>query len=95
MIKNTNKRHTRLPITNHENDKRNLTIAVYTFMSDDPGKHEANEDVLEVYEANGVEYYIVRNNKQLKTLWITGPYECFIAGEVTIEEMKAMIDSIG
>ncbi len=81
--------------TNSNGSKHNFLIEVDTYDSADPGKHQANEGILEVYEANGVEYYIVRNNKRLKALWITGPYECSISGEVTIEEMKAMIDSIG
>ena len=81
--------------TNCENDQDDLIISVDIFIPSNPGRVEANEDILEVYHANGMEYYIVRNNKRLKALWITGPYECLIAGEVTIEEMKAIIDSIG
>ena len=81
--------------TNHKSGQGDIIISVQTFLPSDPSKHQANEGILEVYEVNGVEYYIVRNNKRLKALWLTGSYECFISGEVTIEEMKAMIDSIG
>lgn len=82
--------------TNSESDQGDLlVISVDVFLLSSPGRNESNEDILEVYEANGVEYYIVRNNKRLKALWITGPYECFMSGEVTIEELKVMIDSIG
>lgn len=80
---------------NSEDTEEKLVIQVATFLPSDPGKHQANEGILEVYEVNGIEYYIVRNNKRLKALWLTGPYECVIAGEVTVEELKVMIDSIG
>lgn len=81
--------------TDREGGKGNFLIGVETFLPADPSYHQANEGILEVYEADGIEYYIVRNNKRLKALWLTGPYECFIAGEMTLEELKAMIDSIG
>lgn len=82
--------------TNCESDQGDLlVISVDVFMPSNPGRAEANEGILEVYEGNGVEYYIVRNNNRLKALWLTGPYKCFISGNLTIEEIKVMIDSIG
>ncbi len=81
--------------TNRENDQDDLFISVDIFMPSNPGRAEANEDILEVYEADGIEYYIVRNNNRLKALWLTGPYKCYISGNLTIEEIKVMIDSIG
>lgn len=79
---------------NSEDTEEKLIIKVQAFFSSDPGMHQANEGILEVYEANGIEYYIMRNNDRLKALWLTGHYECFIVGDLTLEEMKVMIDSI-
>lgn len=81
--------------TNYENTEDKLIISVRIFLPTDPGRAEASEEILEVYEANGTKYYIMNNNARLKTIWITGPYECYIAGNLTVEEIKAMIDSIG
>lgn len=72
-----------------------MKIAVQAYMEADPEKVEINEELLEVYEASGVEYYIFSNLDQLRAVWIVDFYECYISGELTIEEIKMMIDSIG
>ena len=55
---------------------------------------EKTEDLLEIYTANDVDYYIFSNTNTLQAAWSIGEFECQIIGEITIEEMKAMIDSI-
>ena len=80
---------------NYENDQEDLFISVQIFLPSDAGRVQANEDILEVYETNGTKYYIMRNNARLKAIWLTDSYECLIAGDLTIEEIKVMIDSIG
>lgn len=72
-----------------------IMITVKSYMEFDPEKVEVNEDILEVYEASGVEYYMFSNNQQLSAAWIKDSYECYISGNMTIEEIKMMIDSIG
>lgn len=44
--------------------------------------------------ASGVTYYIFADIDVVKAVWINGSYECDIMGNVTIEELKMMIDSI-
>ena len=55
---------------------------------------EKNDDFLEVYVVDGVEYYIFSNTETLQAAWSIGEFECGISGKITLEEMKAMIDSI-
>lgn len=55
---------------------------------------EKNDDLLEVYEVAGVEYYIFSNTETLQAAWSIGEFECIIGGNITLEEMKKMIDSI-
>ena len=55
---------------------------------------EKNDVLLEVYVADGVEYYIFSNTETLQAAWSIGEFECLMIGEITLEEMKAMIDSI-
>ena len=55
---------------------------------------EKNDDLLEVYVVDGVEYYIFSNTETLNAAWSIGEFECIITGKITLEEMKAMIDSI-
>ena len=55
---------------------------------------EKNDDLLETYTVDGVEYYIFSNTETLQAAWSNGEFECIIGGNITLEEMKAMIDSI-
>lgn len=55
---------------------------------------EKNDDFLELYVVDGVEYYIFSNTETLQAAWSIGEFECIIGGKITLEEMKAMIDSI-
>ena len=58
------------------------------------GEVEINDDDIEVYRAGGVEHYLMADVKQRKVLWTNGPWECYIAGDLTREELLLMIDSI-
>jgi hypothetical protein len=55
---------------------------------------EKNDDLLEIYVVDGVEYYIFSNTETLQAAWSIGEFECIIGGKITLEEMKRMIDSI-
>ena len=55
---------------------------------------EKNDDFLEMYVVDGVEYYIFSNTETLQAAWSIGEFECIIGGNITLEEMKKMIDSI-
>ena len=55
---------------------------------------EKNDDLLEIYVVDGVEYYIFSNTETLQAAWSIGEFECGISGKITLEEMKKMIDSI-
>jgi len=75
--------------------EKELKISIRSYMAADPEKLEITEDIQEIYTVAGVEYYIISNFDQLRVVWISGSYECNISGDLTVEEMKQMIDSIG
>lgn len=77
------------------NGEKQLLIRVRSYLQGDPEKAEINEDLLEIYEVSGVQYYIFSNMGQMRVVWITGSYQCNISGDLSMEEMKQMIDSIG
>lgn len=78
-----------------KNKEQSLKICIKSYISVDPEKIEINENLLEIYEYDGVEYYIFSNMDYVRAVWIKDSYECYISGELTIEEIKTMIDSIG
>ena len=78
----------------YERDGEPLVIQIRQEFSSDPFQIEKNEDLIEIYTVNGVDYYIFSNDKYMQTAWIAGEYECLIIGKLTLEDMKKVIDSI-
>ena len=75
--------------------ERHLNICVRSYEGNDPERVEINEDLFEVYTAAGIEYYIFSNDEDmLSAIWNQDTYECCISGEITIAEIKMMINSI-
>lgn len=71
-----------------------LRILVTSYLSEDIRNHEIENDPVEIYTHNGIDYYILKNEEQLRTFWMVDSYECDISGDVSIDELKMMIDSI-
>ncbi len=82
-------------IAQYKCGEKELIIAVRSYLGLDPEKIEINDELIEIYEIKGVEYYIFLNNQQICAAWTKDSYECRISGELTVEEIKSMIDSIG
>lgn len=82
-------------IAAHKCGDKMIKVQIKDYLTGDPEKIEQSEDLLEVYSANGVAYYIFSDIDQLRAAWIIENYECYISGPLSIEEMKHMIDSIG
>lgn len=79
--------------TYKKNDER-LIIKICQTISVQAPQTEKNDDFLELYVVDGVEYYIFSNTETLQAAWSIGEFECIIIGKITLEEMKMMIDSI-
>jgi hypothetical protein len=73
---------------------RAFRIRVQNYLDDDFQKVETSQEYSEIYSVGNQDYYIFHNNKQNQAIWIRGSYECIISGNLSIDEMKLMIDSI-
>ena len=78
----------------YEKDGSELIIKIRQTIGVQAEQVEKNDDLLEVYMVDGVEYYIFSNNANLQVVWSIGEFECLIGGKITLEEMKLMIDSV-
>ena len=76
-----------------DRDER-LRIQVRTHLSADIRNNEIEDEPFEIYSHNGIDYYIFKNTDQLRAVWLVDSYECLISGDVSIDELKLMIDSI-
>ena len=58
------------------------------------GTYQKDTTLEEEYSVGDICHYIVGNNKTLSAMWVNGCVEGYIQGELTLEEMRQMIDSI-
>ena len=78
----------------YEKDGEQLIIQIRQEFGSDIFQIEKNEDLIEIYNIDGVDYYIFSNNESLQAAWVVEDYECYISGKLTMEEMKKIINSI-
>lgn len=78
----------------YERNGSELIIKIRQTIGVQAPQTEKNDDFLELYVVDGVEYYIFSNTETLQAAWSIGEFECLMIGTITLEEMKAMIDSI-
>lgn len=56
--------------------------------------YQKDDTVLQEYESNNIVYYIMNNNEFCGVTWVNGNVEGSIQGNIKLEELKGMIDSI-
>ena len=78
----------------YEKDGEQLIVRIQQEFGSDPFQIEKNEDLIEIYTVDGVDYYIFSNMDTIHIAWVNGEYECLIIGKLTIDEAKKVIDSI-
>lgn len=78
----------------YEESDSSLRIRIANYINSHPSEIEQSEDLVEIYEVAGIDYYIFENNGQLQAAWVNGSYEGCISGAITLSDMKQVIDSI-
>ena len=79
------------------NGEKEIHMNVFRYSSEQRPEtvYESDTSVpYEIYEAGGVEHYLMMNDKYRRAVWMNGDLECSILGEVSEQEMKRIIDSI-
>lgn len=78
----------------YEKNGSELIIKIRQTIGVQANQVEKSDDLFEIYTLGGIEYYIFSNNDNLQAKWSIDEFECVIGGNITPEEMKAMINSI-
>ncbi len=78
----------------YERGEEIIVIAVRDYLGRNPFYVEQSDGLVDEYEASGITYYLFSNQDQTRAAWLYESFECDISGDVTIEELKEMIDSI-
>jgi len=77
-----------------ENASDTLVILI-TFLDEfSDSIYEKSDGGVTVYSRNGVEHYIMINEKRTAVVWMNGKYECSMIGNIAEDEAKKIIDSI-
>ena len=81
-------------LAKYANGEQSFIITVKDYLGRGPSYVEQHEGLIEEYEVAGITYYLFSDIDMAKAVWISGSYECYVFGNVTIEELKMMINSI-
>lgn len=79
----------------YQSGENTIRIRIANYLDSAPSQIEQSESLIEVYQSNGIDYYLFNNFEQVKAVWINENYECYIIGPLTLSEIKEIIDSIG
>ena len=71
-----------------------LKITVRDYLDQSPAYMEQNEGLIEEYKVSEITYYLFSNLEHNRAVWLYESYECDISGDIPIEELKEMINSI-
>lgn len=72
-----------------------IRIRIQTYFAEGAQNTEVEDGWREVYTVSGVDYYIFENLEQVQVVWVVDSYECIISGDLSVDEAKEMINSIG
>lgn len=79
----------------YDDTTTSFTITIRTFSGERPEQVEKSSNLIEQYSAYGVDYYIFANKSQNCAVWLIDKYECSISGQLDVDTIKTMIESIG
>lgn len=80
-------------VAEYYNENKTLTVSFRAY-NGIPAYHATDPEIIECYTVGGVDYYIFNNYHRLAAFCLRDNTECSITGEITLEELKAIIDSI-
>lgn len=78
----------------YTNEEHAFLITVRDHLGDDPVYVEQSDGLIEEYNVEGITFYLFENNNHVQVVWIVDSYECYIAGDITIDDLKTMVRSI-
>ena len=74
--------------------EQRLRITIRDHLDKSPYYVEQSDGLAEEYEVSGITYYLFTNLEDSRAAWVQESYECDISGDISIEELKEMINSI-
>lgn len=82
-------------LARYNNGTQAFFIRIQNYLDGDFQKVEIEDDYFEIYTVSSVDYYLFENDDQYRVCWVVDSYECIISGDLSIKDIKLMIESIG
>lgn len=79
---------------NYKSDSGFLQITISYYQETVASTYEKDSEKKTIYKSGGIEHLVVSNNGNVTAIWTNGNCDCTITGDVSILEMKEIIDSI-
>ncbi len=73
---------------------RTVRVTIAYYVNEAPGAISPSGDLVERISRNGTAYFYFAEEEGVRAAWIYGAYACEIAGDITMEQLKAMVDSV-
>ncbi len=73
---------------------KEISFRITDYLGKDPYQSEQSGTLIEVFESNGITYYILENYDVMQVAWVNESFECFMQGPLSLDEIKSVIDSI-
>lgn len=77
----------------YKNGEKSISISINKATQSERIYEKDDVEVL-IYPVDGISHYIFENNNRLSATWYVSSVECSIHGDITIDEMKKIINSI-
>ncbi len=78
----------------YTNEEKVFVITIRDYANKSPVYSEQSDGLVEEYKVLEITYYLFANLEDCRAAWVQESYECDISGDVSIEELKEMINSI-
>lgn len=95
MSQETMSDKTRINVTyEYDGGRFNFVVYLYDTPQEKTAVYQKDEDTVAEYSAEGIIHYIMHNNGKYGVSWTNGNAECSIQGDLTLEDLQKMVDSI-
>ena len=71
-----------------------LNITISYLYAEVSNIYEKDNTKVTIYQKNGIDYYLLSNLNTNTAIWKNNSFECQIDGDISIDELKQIIDSI-
>lgn len=81
-------------LENYQGDERELTITIQPTFGFENTVYQKTDSPPDEYQVGNTVHYIFENTDEIISVWYTEKYSVLISGNISIDEMKKVIDSV-